>query len=130
MEGYVDTPGARIRYQVDGPEDGPPVLLSNALGTTADMWLPQVEELQSSLRLIRYDTRGHGGSSAPAGEYTLEELGEDAMHVLDAVGVEDAQRLLACRWAASRDVAWRLPTSRVRASSSRTPRPGSVGPSG
>jgi 3-oxoadipate enol-lactonase len=90
MEGYVDTPGARIHYRVDGPEDGPPVLLSNALGTTADMWLPQVEQLQSSLRLIRYDTRGHGGSSAPAGEYTLEELGEDAMHVLDAVGVEDA----------------------------------------
>src|SRR5918996_1349973 len=90
MEGYVDTPGARIRYRVDGPEDGPPVLLSNALGTTVDMWSAQVEQLQSTFRLIRYDTRGHGGSSVPGGEYTLEELGEDAMHVLDAVGVEEA----------------------------------------
>jgi 3-oxoadipate enol-lactonase len=90
MDGFVDTPGARIRYRVDGPEHGPPVLLSNALGTTADMWSPQVEQLQATLRLIRYDTRGHGESSAPAGEYTLEELGEDAMHVLDAVGVDEA----------------------------------------
>jgi 3-oxoadipate enol-lactonase len=90
MEGYVDTPGARIHYRVDGPEAGPPVLLSNALGTTVDMWSAQVEQLQSAFRLIRYDTRGHGASSAPGGDYTLEELGEDALHVLDAVGVEEA----------------------------------------
>jgi 3-oxoadipate enol-lactonase len=90
MIGHVDTPGARIRYRVEGPEDGPPVLLSNALGTTMDMWSTQVDHLQSMFRLIRYDTRGHGESSAPASEYTLEELGEDAMHVLDAVGVEEA----------------------------------------
>jgi len=90
MEGFVDTPGARIHYRVDGPDDAPPVLLSNALGSTLDMWFPQVEQLHSTFRLIRYDTRGHGGSSVPGGEYTLEELGEDAMHVLDAVGVEEA----------------------------------------
>ena len=90
MEGFVATPDARIHYRVDGPEDGPPVLLSNALGTTIDMWLPQVEHLQSMFRLIRYDTRGHGGSSTPGDHYSLEELGEDAMHVLDAVGVEEA----------------------------------------
>jgi 3-oxoadipate enol-lactonase len=90
MEGFVETAGARIHYRVDGPEDGPPVLLSNALGTTLDMWSPQVAQLQASLRVIRYDTRGHGESSSPRGDYTLDELGEDAMHVLDAAGVETA----------------------------------------
>jgi 3-oxoadipate enol-lactonase len=90
MEGLVDAPGARIHYRVDGPDGAPPVLMSNALGTTLDMWSAQVERLQSRFRLIRYDTRGHGRSSAPAGEYTLEELGEDAIHVLDAAGVDGA----------------------------------------
>ena len=90
MEGFVETPGARIHYRVDGPDEATPVLLSNALGSTLDMWFPQVAELQSTFRLIRYDTRGHGRSSVPRGDYTLEELGEDAMHVLDAVGVEEA----------------------------------------
>jgi 3-oxoadipate enol-lactonase len=90
MESFVDTPGARIHYRVDGPDNAPPVLFSNALGSTLDMWFPQVEQLQSMFRLIRYDTRGHGQSSVPRGDYTLEELGEDAMHVLDAAGVDAA----------------------------------------
>jgi len=90
VDSYVEAQGARIHYRIDGPDNGPPVLLSNALGTTLDMWSAQVEQLQSRFRLIRYDTRGHGRSSSPGGEYSLEELGEDAMHVLDAAGVEDA----------------------------------------
>jgi 3-oxoadipate enol-lactonase len=84
MDGYCDTPAGRLHYRVDGPENGPAVLLSNALGTTLDLWSAQVEILRQTYRVIRYDTRGHGESSAPAGEYTLDGLGDDALRVLDA----------------------------------------------
>jgi 3-oxoadipate enol-lactonase len=90
MDHYVTTPAGRLHYRIDGPEGGPPLFLSNSLGTTLDMWFPQVERLQATFRVIRYDTRGHGRSSVPADEYSLDELGEDAVCILDAAGVEDA----------------------------------------
>jgi 3-oxoadipate enol-lactonase len=79
-----------LHYRIDGPDDGTPVLLMNALGTTLDLWAAQSERLQRTFRVIRCDTRGHGGSAAPAGDYTLDELGEDALRVLDVVGAETA----------------------------------------
>ena len=90
MDAYCDTASGRLHYRVDGPEDGPPLLMSNALGTTLELWSAQAERLQRRFRVVRYDTRGHGRSSAPAGEYTLDELGEDALRVLDAAGAETA----------------------------------------
>ncbi len=90
MDGYVETAAGTLHYRVDGPENGPPVLLSNALGTTLDLWSAQVETFQRTFRVIRYDTRGHGQSSVPAGDYTLDQLGEDAVRVLDAVGAGTA----------------------------------------
>jgi 3-oxoadipate enol-lactonase len=78
--------GCRLRYYVDGDPRAPTLLLSNSLGTTHELWAPQVEGLASMFRLIRYDTRGHGASDAPDGEYTLEMLGLDALAILDAAG--------------------------------------------
>lgn len=63
---------------------GAPVLMfSNSLGTTLDMWRAQVDVLGSHFRILRYDTRGHGQSSAPEGSYSLDELGEDVVALLD-----------------------------------------------
>src|SRR5688572_10626172 len=90
MNAYCDTPAGRLHYRIDGPENAPPVLLGNALGTTLDLWSAQVHALAETYRVIRYDTRGHGQSSAAAREYTLEELGEDALRVLDAAGAPSA----------------------------------------
>lgn len=80
------TVGGRLRYRVDGPDDAPALLLSNNLGTTLEMWDPQIAEWSRTYRVIRYDTRGHGGSSAPAGDYAIDDLGRDALAVLDAAG--------------------------------------------
>jgi 3-oxoadipate enol-lactonase len=77
----------RISYDLAGPVGAPGVLLLHSIGTTRDLWEAQARELASSYRVIRYDARGHGGSSAPAGDYTLEQLGGDALAVLDAVRV-------------------------------------------
>ena len=87
---YVERSGCRLRYEIGGRSDGPAVLFSNSLGTTHQLWQPQAGALSSLFRIIRYDTRGHGESDAPAGPYTIEMLGLDAIAVLDAAGVERA----------------------------------------
>ncbi len=80
----------RISYNIAGPADAPAVLLAHSIGTTRELWEGQVRELAAAFRVIRYDARGHGESSAPAGDYTLEQMGHDALAVLDAVGAERA----------------------------------------
>ena len=80
--------GCRIHYRFDGREDGPVLLLSNSLGTTLEMWDPQVEALAGSIRVLRYDSRGHGRSSAPPGPYTIERLGRDVLALLDALAID------------------------------------------
>jgi 3-oxoadipate enol-lactonase len=86
----VDRAGCRLRYEIDGHPTGPPILFSNSLGTTGELWNPQLEALSRRFRIIRYDTRGHGSSDVPAGPYTIEMLGLDAIAILDAAGVEQA----------------------------------------
>lgn len=82
--------GCTLAYRLDGPPAEAALLLSNSLGSTADMWAEQMAPLAVRLRVIRYDTRGHGESDAPHGDYTIEQLGRDALAVLDAVGAERA----------------------------------------
>ena len=59
--------GTRIFYQFDGEEGLPVLLLSNSLGTTLEMWDPQMAALTGHYRVLRYDSRGHGRSDAPEG---------------------------------------------------------------
>jgi 3-oxoadipate enol-lactonase len=86
-------PGGSISYVVEGDRRQPALLLSHALGATRDLWSAQRSAFTRRFRVIAYDTRGHGASSAPPGEYTIEQLGRDALAVLDAAGVE---RALVC----------------------------------
>jgi 3-oxoadipate enol-lactonase len=79
-----------LHTRVDGPADAPPLLLINSLGSTLDLWSTQAAAWAGRFRVIRYDMRGHGRSPAPGGEYSLDDLGEDAVRVLDAVGVQQA----------------------------------------
>jgi 3-oxoadipate enol-lactonase len=81
---------ARIHYTVDGDEHAPPLLLSNSLGTSLDMWRPQMAALASRFRVVRYDSRGHGQSQVTPGPYTIEQLANDALHVLDALSIPRA----------------------------------------
>ncbi|MEB3022612.1 MULTISPECIES: 3-oxoadipate enol-lactonase [Mycolicibacter] len=79
-----------VHAVVTGPEDGPVVLLSNSLGSTHRMWDAQIGALQERFRVVRYDTRGHGGSPVPAGPYTIDDLADDAVALLDRLGVQRA----------------------------------------
>lgn len=89
-EHFADSDGARIAYEATGPDDAPALLFINSIGATRALWDPQVARLRSTHRLIRYDARGHGQSSAPAEDYTLAQLGRDAVAVLDAAGAPRA----------------------------------------
>lgn len=73
---------------VTGRPDGPTVLLSNSLGSTHRMWDAQISELEDRFRVIRYDTRGHGDSPVPTGSYTIDDLADDVIALLDRLGVE------------------------------------------
>ena len=70
--------------------DGPPLVLSNSLGTTLYMWEDQVPALAEHFTLIRYDTRGHGESEIPPGPYTLDDLGQDVIDLLDHLEIARA----------------------------------------
>jgi 3-oxoadipate enol-lactonase len=72
-----------VHHRLDGPPDAPALVLAGSLGTTADMWQPQLATLGRSWRVVRYDQRGHGGSPVPAGPYRIDELGEDLLALLD-----------------------------------------------
>jgi 3-oxoadipate enol-lactonase len=80
--------GRRIAIRIDGPRDRPPLLLSNSLGTTFRMWDAQMPSLSEAFRVIRYDSRGHGQSDAPAGDYSIARLAADALAVLDSLHIE------------------------------------------
>ena len=75
-------------HRLDGPEGAPVVCLSNSLGSDMRLWDRQVGELTRSHRVLRYEHRGHGGSPAPPGPYSMAELGGEVLALLDALGIE------------------------------------------
>jgi 3-oxoadipate enol-lactonase len=79
--------GISMHYTFDGPKGAPLVTMSNSLASNLSMWDPQIPALTSRYRVLRYDTRGHGGTDAPAGPYSLEELTEDLRALLQALGI-------------------------------------------
>ena len=88
---HIDANGIRLHYRIDGTEDGRPLLLSNSLASNLHMWDPQIADLTAAgFRVIRYDSRGHGQSDAPDGAYSIEMLAEDAVALLDGLGIETA----------------------------------------
>jgi 3-oxoadipate enol-lactonase/4-carboxymuconolactone decarboxylase len=88
----IEREGGRIHWRADGPPNAPALLCSNSLGSDLELWRPQLGAL-GACRIIRYDTRGHGRSSATPGPYDLDLLGNDAVAVLDAAGAKRADFL-------------------------------------
>ena len=77
-----------LHHVFEGPEDAPVLVMANSLGTTLRMWDDQAPELRERFRLLRYDHRGHGGSPVPPGFYKIEDLGRDALAMLNRLGIE------------------------------------------
>jgi 3-oxoadipate enol-lactonase len=81
--------GSTFHCRVDGGR-GAWVLLSHGLATDLGMWDELADVLKDRYRVLRYDARGHGGSAAPEGDYTLDQLVADAVGILDALEVPQA----------------------------------------
>lgn len=77
-----------LHHTDDGPRDAPVILLSGSLGSTLDMWRPQLGPLTERYRVIRIDHRGHGGSPVPPGPYRVADLAGDALALLDRLGLD------------------------------------------
>jgi 3-oxoadipate enol-lactonase len=87
---FANLPDVRINYELAGPEKAPVLIFSNGLGTTIQMWEPQVAPFSQHFRVLRADTRGHGQSGVTPGPYTMEQLAGDVVHVLDALKIDRA----------------------------------------
>ncbi|MBP8295184.1 MAG: 3-oxoadipate enol-lactonase [Burkholderiales bacterium] len=78
-----------LNYRIDGGDDDLPLLvLSNGLGLDLGMWEPQMPALAREFRVLRYDTRGHGGSSPAPSAFAIADLGRDVLALLDHLGAD------------------------------------------
>src|SRR3954464_5735632 len=81
----------RLYHRFDGPEGAPVLVLSNSLGTSLEMWDPQMSAFSDRFRVLRYDTRGHPGSPVPPGPYSVADLGRDVTALVGATRIERAR---------------------------------------
>jgi 3-oxoadipate enol-lactonase/4-carboxymuconolactone decarboxylase len=85
---FANVNGTRLFYRLEGRIGRPFLILSHSIGTDNGMWAPQAADLLPYFQILRYDTRGHGASDAPAGEYSIEMLGRDVLGLADALGIK------------------------------------------
>jgi 3-oxoadipate enol-lactonase len=82
----VKANGIDINYEIEG--NGPWLTMSHSLACDLHMWDPQMPTLTKKFKVLRYDTRGHGQSSAPSGEYTLDQLADDVKGLLESLKIK------------------------------------------
>lgn len=82
--------GIDVFYLTEGDPHKPVIIFSNSLGTDHSMWDGQIESLRREFYVIRYDTRGHGLTSAPKGPYTIALLASDVLGLLDYLNIDKA----------------------------------------
>lgn len=87
---FATSHGARLYWRQDGAADKPPLVLLTSIGTDLSLYDPVVPLLTPDFRVIRMDTRGHGASDAPPGDYSLDLLAEDVLAVMDAASADRA----------------------------------------
>jgi 3-oxoadipate enol-lactonase len=84
------TDGTRIHYEVTGKSGATPVLMIQGLGASKNAWNLQRIAMATRFRIISFDNRGAGRSDKPTVPFTLEQMADDALAVLDAAGIETA----------------------------------------
>ncbi len=84
---FTTVNNTRLYYRLEGNPANPPLVLSHSLGADHGMWDPQMPDLLRRFQVLLCDTRGHGASDAPEGDYSIEQLGRDTLAVVDAVSI-------------------------------------------
>lgn len=85
---FIDIKDLHMHYRLDGPANAATLVLSNSLGTNLSLWEPQLPAFSKDFRVLRYDSRGHGQTSATPGEYSVELLARDVLRLLDALKLD------------------------------------------
>jgi len=80
--------GIDIHYEISG--SGPCVVFAHSLGSDHSIWAAQKSALAGRHKVIAYDLRGHGQTSAPPGPYDFDLLARDAVALLDALQIDKA----------------------------------------
>jgi 3-oxoadipate enol-lactonase len=86
----LETGDVRLHYEQSGAMGAPVLVLANSLGSSLQMWNKVLPRLEKSLRIVRYDMRGHGESSVPQPPYSTEQLGRDVLLLMDHLAIERA----------------------------------------
>ena len=87
MNETVRVNGIDVAYRLEGPEGAPALTFSNSLASNLGMWDDQAAAFAGEYRVLRYDTRGHGGTQAPAGPYDMAMLAADLLALWDSLGI-------------------------------------------
>ncbi|HEY1570993.1 MAG TPA: 3-oxoadipate enol-lactonase [Pseudonocardiaceae bacterium] len=74
-----------LNHDITGPDDAPVLLVGPSLGTTLHMWDAQIDALSEHFRVLRYDHIGHGSSPVPPGPYTVDQLADEVLTLVDGV---------------------------------------------
>ena len=111
--------GCRIHYEVMGRNSAPPVLMIQGLGADKHGWDFQRLAFSMRYRVIALDNRGSGRSDKPYGDYSMDQMTDDALAVLDDLGIERAH--VRPRESKSHPAAGRVRTSTLAADSCRRP---------
>src|SRR5436853_3588470 len=81
---------SELFVDITGPEKGPVIVFSHALGGDLSMWDRQVAKFAGQYRILRYDLPGHGRSPHTRSNLKVEDLGKDVLELLDLHGIERA----------------------------------------
>jgi len=85
---FANVGGNRVFYRLEGKQGALVLILSHSIGADHGMWAQQAEDLAPYFQILRYDIRGHGASDVPAGDYSIEQLGQDVIGLVDFLGVQ------------------------------------------
>ena len=89
----VNLQNVTLNVEISGNSKNPTIILSHSLACSLEMWEPQLAVLEPEFSVVRYDTRGHGQSDAPEGQYDMDMLGKDAVELMDHLNIESAHWL-------------------------------------
>lgn len=87
---HIVANGIQLAYRIDGNPNGPALILSNSLMSSAAMWDDTLPALTDKYRVIRYDKRGHGQSEVKAAPYSIALLTQDLIGLMDELGIAKA----------------------------------------
>jgi len=77
-----------VSYNDEGPDDAQVIIFIHGFPFNKSMWNMQVEALEDHYRVITYDVRGHGGSEAGTGDFSIELFVEDLFSLMETLKID------------------------------------------